>query len=929
VAHATLRLVRLRTSVAVLLFVASPLAAQLPAGVKKGAMVEGITEYTLDNGLRVLLFADGSKPTATINITYLAGSRFEGYGETGMTHLLEHLAFKGTPGHPDIPRELTEHGARPNGTTSYDRTNYYETVPATDVNINWALDLEADRMVNSFIARKDLESEFTVVRNEFESGENSPFRILLERTFSTMFLWHNYGKSTIGARADIERVPIDRLQAFYHKYYQPDNAVLVVAGKIDEPKVLAMIAGKFGSIPRPVRSVEKGNVLYRTYTEEPVQDGERTVTLRRTGDVQVVMVAYHIVPGSHPDFAAVDVLNEALASRPGGRLYKALVDAGHVTSVGGSAFQLREPGMLLFSATLRKDQNVNDATRILIESAEAAGATPFATDDIERAKTTLLKNIDLEMNNSEAVALDLSEWQSMGDWRLIFLNRDRIKKVTPADVQRVAAAFLKPSNRTVGTFLPTDKSDRATIATVTENDVTAMVRDYKGNAAVAMGEVFDPSPANIDARTTRSTLSNGMKLALLPKQTRGNTVTARVTLRFGDVRALTGRANTASMMGSMLDKGTGTRTRQEIKDAFDKLKAQASFFSSGNAITATITTTHENLIPALRLAAEVLRTPSFDAGEFEKLRAERLAQIEQGRSEPAMLATISFQRKMNPYPMGHPLAMNTIDDDIASYKAITVVDVRRVYDDLVGATFGDVSVVGDFNKDSVTTVLATALGTWKSPTTFSRLVRTYFDVPRFADEIETPDKANAFFVAGQNLRIRDDSKDYAALTLGNYVLGGGAANSRLATRIRQQEGISYGIGSNFVAQSLDSVGTFATNAIYNPENVVRLEGAFAEEIDRALTRGLTAEEIARAKDGWLQQQLQNRSNDGFLASVLSSQALTGRTMGYYARLEQWVSGLTVDDVNGALRKYIDPSKISMVKSGDFANHPPKAAPIKP
>ena len=194
------------------------------AGPVKVTSVEGITEYALANGLRVLLFPDQTKQTITVNVTYLVGSRHEGYGETGMAHLLEHLLFKGTPKHPNIPQELTSHGARPNGTTWFDRTNYFETFQATDENLRWALDLEADRMVHSFIAKKDLDSEMTVVRNEFELGENDPASILEERVLSTAYLWHNYGNSTIGARADLENVPIERLQAFWRNYYQPDNA---------------------------------------------------------------------------------------------------------------------------------------------------------------------------------------------------------------------------------------------------------------------------------------------------------------------------------------------------------------------------------------------------------------------------------------------------------------------------------------------------------------------------------------------------------------------------------------------------------------------------------------------------------------------------------------------------------------------------------
>src|ERR1044071_5768941 len=249
---------------AVVLVLAAPAAAQ-----HRVTSVEGITEYRLSNGLRVLLFPDQSKPTITVNITYLVGSAQEGYGETGMAHLLEHLQFKGTPGHTNIPQELTEHGARTNATTWVDRTNYFETFTATESNLQWALGLEADRMTNSFIAKKDLDSEMTVVRNEFERGENDPSSVLEERVMSTAYLWHNYGRSTIGARSDIENVPIDRLQAFYRKYYQPDNSVLVVAGKFDQTKTLTWINELFGAIPKPAR------VLETTYTAEPPQDGER------------------------------------------------------------------------------------------------------------------------------------------------------------------------------------------------------------------------------------------------------------------------------------------------------------------------------------------------------------------------------------------------------------------------------------------------------------------------------------------------------------------------------------------------------------------------------------------------------------------------------------------------------------------------------
>src|SRR5262249_50212271 len=268
--------------------------------------IEGITEYRLDNGLKLLLFPDPSTPTVTVNLTVLVGSRHEGYGETGMAHLLEHMLFKGTPTHREIPRLLKERGAEYNANTWIDRTAYFETMTGTADNLEFALKLEADRLVNSLVRREDLLSEMTVVRNEFEQGENSPRSILSQRMTSAAYQWHNYGKSTIGNKSDIERVPIERLQAFYHKYYRPDNCVLVIAGKFNEEHALAAVMGTFGSLTNPKQSLDS------TYTEEPPQDGDHNVTLRRVGKVPYVGVLYHIPPGSHADYPAVEVLNRVL-----------------------------------------------------------------------------------------------------------------------------------------------------------------------------------------------------------------------------------------------------------------------------------------------------------------------------------------------------------------------------------------------------------------------------------------------------------------------------------------------------------------------------------------------------------------------------------------------------------------------------------------
>ncbi|HEX8039298.1 MAG TPA: insulinase family protein, partial [Chryseosolibacter sp.] len=608
----------------------------------KVATVEGITEYRLQNGLRVLLFPDQSKQTITVNITYMVGSKHENYGETGMAHLLEHLVFKGTPKHANIPQELTEHGARPNGTTWVDRTNYFETFNATDQNLEWALDLEADRMVNSFISKKDLESEMTVVRNEFESGENDPFGVLMERVMSTAYLWHNYGKSTIGARADIENVPIERLQAFYRNYYQPDNAVLTVVGKIDEAKTLRQINEKFGVVPRPARAIP------HAYTVDPTQDGERSVVLRRVGDTQVGMTAYHIPAGSHPDYAAIQVLSQVLGSEPSGRLYKALVDSKKASQAGAFSFQWKEPGLLMTYAQVLKEKSLDDAMATMKQTLDDMISHPATQEEVDRAKNEIVKSIELMFNSSERIGLRLSESIGAGDWRLLFLTRDRIKAVTVDDVKRVAAQYLKADNRTTGTFLPTEKPQRAEIPPTP--DVEALVKDYKGNPDITAGEEFDPAPSNIESRTMRSALPGGMKLALLPKKTRGQSVEARITLRFGDEKSVLNKGTAAEFAASMLDKGTARHTRQQIKDEFDRLKANVYIGGGATQAFINITTTRPNLPDVLKLVDELLKEANFPQDEFEKLKNERLADIETSRSEPQAIAMNEIQRHINPFP---------------------------------------------------------------------------------------------------------------------------------------------------------------------------------------------------------------------------------------------------------------------------------------
>ena len=444
-----------------------------------------------------------------------------------------------------------------------------------------------------------------------------------------------------------------------------------------------------------------------------------------------------------------------------------------------------------------------------------------------------------------------------------------------------------------------------------------MVKDYKGDPVRSVGEAFDPSPANIESRTKRSTLGSGFELALLPKSTRGNTVFSVIDLRYGSESSLANQATARKAVAQMLMRGTTNRTRQQIKDELDRLQARVNVGGGVNSTRVSIETTRSNLPAVLRLVGEVLKSPSFDAKEFEQLREEFLAQIEEQKSEPTALAQVAFQRTMNPWPKGNPSYTPTLDEDATDTKALTLDQVKKFYSAFFGGASGTMAVVGDFDAAQVTAIATELFGSWKSPTPFERIVIPYRDIAATSQTIATPDKENAFFMAGLNIALRDDDPDYAAVALANYILGGGFLNSRLATRIRQKEGISYGVGSSVSARALDRSGLFSTFAIYAPQNASRLEAAFKEEIARMLKDGFTATELNEARSGYLQQRLQSRANDNALAAALSNQLYLDRTTAYDIEFEKRIAALTPQQLVEAMRKHIDPSKITIVKAGDF------------
>jgi zinc protease len=883
----------------------------LPEGVTRVTTVEGIAEYKLDNGLQVLLFRDPSKATITVNMTYLVGSVDESNGETGMAHLLEHMLFKGSTKFPDILAAIRSRGAQFNGTTSWDRTNYFETFEANEANLEWALDLESDRMINAFVAQRDLDTEMTVVRNEFEAGENDPTGVLFERVLSAAYLWHGYGRSPIGSRSDIENVPIPRLQAFYRRHYQPDNAVLVIAGRFEEQRALELIDRYFGAIPRPERE------LIDNYTVEPNQDGEREVVVRRVGNAQVLMAAYHAPDGAHEEFVPLQIASEVLGDVPSGRLYKALVETGLASQVGVTSLQQRDPGMVLFFAMVPEDASLEAARTAMIATIDDIRATPITAEEVERIRNQAMSGFEQAMNNSQSVAIQLSNWAAIGDWRLMFLDRDRVRTASAEATQSAAVKYFKSSNRTVGMFIP-GEPDRAEIPP--RPDVTAMLQGYKGDEVRAEGEAFDPTPANIESRITRVDLPGGIKLVMLPKETRGDAVNAMIRLNYGDENSLRGPGRLAGLTSQMLMRGTRNKSRQDIQDELARLQSQLNVGGGPGLASANIQSTRENLPDVLALAVEVLRDPAFPESELTTLKEQITTNLEASRSEPQAIVSRAYSRHWaRNYPRDDPRYVLTIDEELAFVNGVTVANLRDFHEEFFGASHAEVVVIGDFDPNAVRALLADRLDGWQSPKPFSDMLTQYANLAKdpTTQDFNTPDKENAFILGGMPIQMRDSHADYPALLFGNYILGSGPA-SRLFGRIRGREGLSYGVGSGFNASPRSDGATFTVNAITAPQNATKVEASFRDELATVLREGYTAEEFAAAKVSWAQAQQVNRTQDATLANRLGLWTHVGRTMAWDAELEAKVAALTVEQVRDAMRRHLDVTKMTFMKGGDFA-----------
>lgn len=873
-------------------------------------VVEGIVEYKLDNGLTVLLLHDQATQNVTVNLTYLVGSRHEGLGEAGMAHLLEHMLFKGTPTYPDIKASLQDRGAFYNASTWYDRTNYYETLSSTDNNLEFALELEADRMVNSWIRQEDLDAEMTVVRNEFEIGENDPLSILYNKMFSVAYQWHNYGKATIGNRSDIERVPIKKLRDFYEHYYQPDNAVLVVAGNFNIIQTQKWILNYFGSLPKPTR------ILDKTYTEEPVQDGTRNITLLRTGEIPYLAVAYHIPAASHPDFAALMVLSEVLGNEPGGLLYQSLVKSGVVSDILAIAFALKEPGMFLASICPSLIDQATNILNKLVDQLESLNEKSITPDVVERAKERILSQIKISLLNSNDLALELSEYIAQGDYRLFFYTRDQIKTIIADDVIRVASTYFIESNRTTGLFIPTHESKRSVISPAPE--IECLLTGYVGSEDIQMGEDFKATMENIDAHTVRGALGGTIKTSLLSKFTRGQANQARLLFRFGNEKNLQGKDTILQIIPSLLRRGSKTKSLQQIQDTLNKFHSTLNIYATQPGIVIVdITSNRDHLKDVIVIASDLMQSPQFSQEEFSIVRQREITDLMKSRSDPIQIGTRELDRLRNPFEVGSIHYVPTFDELIEELKTVSLNQCREVYTNLYGSNHLEVTIVGDFEV-SISSVIEDCFGNWCSQASYNVVTKPSISALNETLTILTPDKKMAFVSMGVNFVMRDDDIYYPAMRIANRIFGE-SMKSRLLQRLREKEGLSYDAGSSLKINRYDFSAGLKFYALCANDKADYTLNAIKEEYYNLLDHGVTEQELHEEKQGFDRQFKNFLANDEFVLQILASMADVNRNLGFYAQMIDKVHQLQTDDISKVLEIFLKNSPLAAVKVGDF-NH---------
>lgn len=876
-------------------------ATAVPAGATFVREADGVKEYKLANGLKVLLVENHAAPVVSVVIVYHVGSRNEAVGYTGSTHFLEHMMFRGTPTfnkaqNTQIARTLQSEGASFNATTWLDRTNYFETLPNNQLDL--ALRLEADRMRNSFIADADRKLEMSVVRNELERGENNPGRVMLQNLFANAFMQHPYHHPTIGWRSDVEGVPTERLKKFYQDFYYPNNATLIVVGDVDPNQALAKINTHFGPIkasPGPIPTV---------YTQEPPQQGERRFTIRRPGQYGIVNLGYHIPPMENKDSAALDVLQGILGQGVTSRLHQALVEKGLATDASAWAAELRDPGLFVLTSNLSSGVKHETAEAAMLQVINDLKQTPPTAAEIEKVKSQILADFAFSKHGTFELASSLSEFEATADWRYMVTYADRIKAVGAADIQRVLDSYFVDANRTTGWFIPEKAA---------EVDVNVRNLDYSQvkSAAAAASSAKGMLPVQ------RLSFARTGKL-IVQENHLDNTVAIQANVMAGGINDPAGKAGLAGLTAAMLERGTRQHDKLTLARMLESMGSELNFGADLERATISGRSLSQNLNQTLTLLYEMLKSPAFDAGEFAKLKQQTLDQLKQSLDSTDRLAMEALNRSL--YPAGHPLALDT-QSRIDQLQKLTLDDVKQFYAAHWGSNQMILTLVGDVKTADVAGSVQAALKDWKSDNAAAVTIADVASQAKGQQVVSTlKDKANVSIVLGLQTPLKLNGptlKDYFTALIANFPLGASSLSSRLGLRVRDELGLTYGIYSTFT-EAGRGAGPWIVSVTTNPANVQKTLDATREVLRKYVSEGISDDEFKLAKSSLIGSYLVSLSTNPRIAARLTDAAFYGLGDNYLTDRAKVIQSVSKEDVNRFIRTYFNPDRLSVAIVGNYA-----------
>ncbi|MDP3069485.1 MAG: pitrilysin family protein [Opitutaceae bacterium] len=914
------RLLALCLSTSALLPVAH---AAVPAGFTHVKTLGGIAEYKLAaNDLNVLLLEDHSAPVLTFMVTYRVGSRNEVTGTTGATHLLEHLMFKGSKNfHPGIGKGfdtlMDRIGGINNATTWLDRTNYYENLPSQHLAL--AVELEADRMRGLLLREEDRQPEMTVVRNEFERGENDPSEALDKEVSAAAYLAHPYHHPTIGWRSDIEKVSIEKLREFYDTFYWPDNATVTVIGDFQPTAALDLIRKFFGPIPRAPKPIPQ------VYTEEPAQTGPRRVTVKRPGEVGVVQIGFKAPGALHADHAALDVLAAVLSDGKTSRLYRALIDPNLAISADAAKGFFRDNTLFNLTAVLAPGATHAQAEQTLLAEIAKVQRDGATSAEVGRAINKLLAGHAYRRDGSFAIAGQLNEAIAVGDWTAYHTLLDQLKTVTPADVQRVAKTYCLEDQSTTGWFIPQAEAPGKATSALPHDASHAghargpryyrtpdepLSRHRAGLARDAAPAGGPGSAAAIAPHVRRRTIA-GIDVVTLRTSIK-EVVTLRGIVGAGDVFNPPGNSAIADLAAGMLDKGTVQQDKFAVAAQLEQAGATLAFGTDSHALNIAGKCLRQDLPLVLGLLAEQLRTPRFDAEEFAKLKKQIAGRFKRQLEDPGFRADAAFARAI--FPVGHPNRPPADERYLADLEAATLGQVKAFHAAHYGPAAARLVLVGDLDDAVIDRSIAERFAGWTGGRTLPAATPAPALTAGRREQVEMPGKTSVSLVIGQPSGLRARDAGYQPLHLATAVLGSGFFSARLLDIIRNQEGLTYGIGAQ-LGSDAHADGSWAIQATFAPDLLDQGLASTLRELRRFHAQGVTAEELANFKVTLTGTHQVTLATTGGVASALLNALRRGYGPEWIDDYPRQLQALTLAEVNAAIRQRLDPDKMVTVLAG--------------